>query len=319
LFQGTNFTEIFAATTPLEFVQAVTVTYQNVPATQPAERMKAVAREIARSGPDILGLQEVAILRTGAAAPATTVAADMLAILLQELANLGHHYLAVAILPGVDAEAPSTLGFDVRLTSQDVIITRADRWRPPLRLSNLQIRDYQAQLILHPAVGPPVTNRGGWASVDVGLPGQALRFVTTHLAFSTGFAPTVSLPQAKELLATAGHTKLPVILVGDSNSVASDPTDPSFVVYQSLIDAGFTDTWHKLHPNEPGYSCCQPDDLHNPISALSFRVDLVLTRGDLGAEAVSQVGNTPADRTPSGLWPSDHAGLVATIVPHGNH
>src|SRR3954447_490952 len=107
LFQGTNFTELLAATTPSEFVQAVTVTYQNVLATQPAERMKAVAREIARSGPDIVGLQEAAILRTGAAAPATAVAVDMLAILLQELANLGHPYVAAAILPGLDAEAPS--------------------------------------------------------------------------------------------------------------------------------------------------------------------------------------------------------------------
>ena len=42
----------------------------------------------------------------------------------------------------------------------------------------------------------------------------------------------MSLPEAKELLATAGNTKLPVILVGDYNTVASDPTDPSFVVYQ---------------------------------------------------------------------------------------
>jgi hypothetical protein len=26
------------------------------------------------------------------------------------------------------------------------------------------------------------------------------------------------------------------------------------------------------------------------------------------------VGDTTADKTPSGLWPSDHAGIVATLV-----
>src|SRR3954449_10183487 len=120
--------------------------------------MKVLTREIARSRPDVVGLQEVAILRTGAAAPATAVAVDMLTILLQELDNPGNTHVAVAILPGVDAEPPSTLGFDVRFTSQDAIITRADRWRPPLKLANLQIRDYLAQLLFHPAVGPPITD-----------------------------------------------------------------------------------------------------------------------------------------------------------------
>jgi hypothetical protein len=34
---------------------------------------------------------------------------------------------------------------------------------------------------------------------------------------------------------------------------------------------------------------------------------------------VNLIGDTPADFTPSGLWPSDHAGVVATLtLPEGD-
>jgi hypothetical protein len=85
LFMGTDFPELVAARTPEEFFQAVTTTYNNVLATKPAERMAAIAREIARLQPDLVGLQEAAILRTGRAPPATNVEFDMLQILLGEL------------------------------------------------------------------------------------------------------------------------------------------------------------------------------------------------------------------------------------------
>src|SRR6266700_5061209 len=127
LFMGTDFPELVAAKTLPEFIQAVTTTYNNVLATRPAERMAAIARELARLQPDLVGLQEAAILRTGSTPPATNVVFDMLQILLGELDKLGQHYVAVAKLAGLDAEVPSTLGFDVRFTVQDVILARTDR------------------------------------------------------------------------------------------------------------------------------------------------------------------------------------------------
>jgi hypothetical protein len=30
-------------------------------------------------------------------------------------------------------------------------------------------------------------------------------------------------------------------------------------------------------------------------------------------QAVQIIGNSPEDRTPSGLWPSDHAGLLSKL------
>lgn len=47
VYQGTNFDEVFAAQTPAEFVAAVTLTYNNILATDPAERAAALANEIA--------------------------------------------------------------------------------------------------------------------------------------------------------------------------------------------------------------------------------------------------------------------------------
>ncbi len=127
LFMGTDFPELVAARTPEEFFKAVTTTYNNVLDTMPAERMAAVALEIARLQPDLIGLQEAAILRTGPTPPATNVVFDMLQILLDALDKSGQHYVAVAIFSGLDAEAPSDRGFEVRFTVQDVILARTNR------------------------------------------------------------------------------------------------------------------------------------------------------------------------------------------------
>ena len=68
IYQGTSFTELITATTPPAFLAAVTTTRQNILATKPAERAAAIAREIARERPDLVALQEAAILRNSTGA-----------------------------------------------------------------------------------------------------------------------------------------------------------------------------------------------------------------------------------------------------------
>jgi hypothetical protein len=74
---------------------------------------------------------------------------------------------------------------------------------------------------------------------------------------------------------------------------------------------------------------CHASNLLDPRPTLSRRIDLVLFRGRRGdhddegqrnddggfvAKSAEVVGDEPADRlVPSGLWPSDHAGVVATL------
>jgi len=185
MYQGTNFEELFAATTPLEFVTGVTASYQEVLASKPAERAAAA-------------VLEATILRTGQA-PATDVASDQLQALLAELRRLGLHYETVAMLPGTDSEAPTLLGFDVRLTDRTHIIARADLAGPRLRTSNMQVQDYLVNSVINFPVGPPAISKAGWAAVDVTVSGHTLRFADTHLEV----IPPFTVQRAQAAVATA--------------------------------------------------------------------------------------------------------------------
>ena len=259
--EGTDFIELGAARTPAEFVAAVTTTYNNILATKPAERAAAMAREIASQRPDLVALQEASVLRTGSGRPATTIRSDLLQSLLDELAGLGQPYVAVAIVPGLDAEAPSTLGFDVQFTTQDAILVRADLLQTKLKVSNLQIQQFGGLACGASPIGPFAIPRG-WAAIDVRVGGSGFRFVTTHLDSAS---PAVRVAQARELLLTAANTGLPVVFAGDFNIDADSGLDPSFPGYQAVINAGFTDAWQikrgarsRLHLL-PGRERPQPD------------------------------------------------------------
>jgi endonuclease/exonuclease/phosphatase family metal-dependent hydrolase len=309
MYTGTFFRELLAATTPAEFVAAMTLTYQHILATRPAERAATIADEIARLEPDLVGLQQASILRTGTGPAATTVAFDLVQSLLTELAAKGRHYGIVAIVPGLDAEAPTTLGFDARVTTRDILIARTDLPASDFKLSNLQIRQYIAAPAAQTPVGP-FTDTSGFGAIDVTMRGRSFRFVTTHLDVH----PTLSFLQATELVATAANTTLPVILVCDCNATPDLPTNPTYASYQVIKNAGFIDAFRTAHPNDPGFTVAQAENLLNPISSLSARIDLVQFRGPFGISDVRVVGATPAERTPSGLWPSDHAGVAATLT-----
>lgn len=308
--EGTDYSALLTAGSPGAFVAAVTQTYNAIAATQPDARAKAMANEIATQHPDLVALQEASIVRTGTTPPATVVTSNLLTSLVNQLAVLGQHYAPVIVAKELDAEAPSTLGFNVRLTTQDVILARTDLPASQFSVSNPQAHPYATQLVVPTAVGPiPLTR--GWASVDVTLDGSTFRFVTTHL--DTGqLTPTIQFAQAQELLATAGDTPLPVIYAGDFNSSADDPSNPTFPTYQSLIDAGLSDAWTIANPADPGFTCCQAPDLLNTDPTLTDRIDLGLFTGPLGVDDAHLVGISPSDKT-NGLWPSDHAGLVVTF------
>jgi endonuclease/exonuclease/phosphatase family metal-dependent hydrolase len=181
------------------------------------------------------------------------------------------------------------------------LLARTDEKTADLKLSNPQSGTYAAALHLTTAFGQLTAPRG-WTSVDVKIRGKSFRFVDTHLE---AFSPLVRNPQAAELLAGPAATDLPVVAVGDFNSgPGGDPT-----AYGILLNGGFSDAWNA----GPGLTCCHPNDLHNPSPTLTKRFDLVLTRGGFETVSADVVGEELADRTPSGLWPSDHAGVVATL------
>ena len=272
--------------------------------------MKAIADEIAATQPLLVGLQEAALWRTGPVFqpdPATVVQADFVQMLLAALAERGLPYAALAVVSGSDAEVPTSLGIDVRLTLQDAILARTDLKTADLKLSNLQT-GYYKNYLSYPTVIGTITFPRQWASVDVKIRGKEFRFVTTHLE---AYHQAIRVAQAQELLALLAQSKLPIILVGDFNSQPADRVDAAYV----LLEGGLRDLWSVKYPSDPGFTCCQAPDLANPDSILDQRIDLILARGGFTVVDIQRVGEDPlTDKTPSGLWPSDHAGIVATVA-----
>jgi endonuclease/exonuclease/phosphatase family metal-dependent hydrolase len=213
------------------------------------------------------------------------------------------------VVPGFDAEV-ATPGLDAHFTVRDAILVRTDAAFGEIIFLDKHVQNFLINLSFPTPIGL-VTDRRGWAALDLIIRGRPFRFVTTHL--DSDFLP-VQIAQAAELIEKAGATILPLVIAGDFNANASNPTDPTHVVYQMLIDAGFSDAWKTAHPSLPGFTCCQDPGLLNPTSTLSQRIDLVMLRGAIGVEEIHLIGDSQADRTtPSGLWPSDHAGLAAAL------
>ena len=297
-------------------------------ATNFPERARALAFEIKKGAPLLVGLQEVALWRIGrpdgppalGGTPATHVVYDFLALLLGELGN-GDQYQPVVVQQEADLEAPTALGFDIRLTMRDVILVR--------RVGDVHVDaklsgNFVNNLTLPIAGGiSTVTSTRGWTAVDVVAKRRSFRFVNTHLEAFSNFYRSA---QAFELIAGPLATALPIVLVGDLNSAPDDPpfTEPGSPFnntnpYDILTapapgGGGLADTWPALHGNDPGFTCCQDADLRNVQSKLVQRIDhVMITDGD--AFRSHLLGDEPSDRTRSGLWPSDHAGVAADVAP----
>ena len=313
LYVGADLQVITGATSPEEVPLRVAQFYGAVLASDFPERAKAIAEEIKRHRPDLIGLQEVSLFRrqapsdfvTGTTEPnAETVTLDFLALLQSELASRGLNYHVAADVQNADAELPGLIDgqlIDVRLTDRDVILAREGVETTPVASDN-----YEVNLVVSVG-GVETTFLRGYAMVEAEVDGEEVTFVNTHL--ETTLAPPVQLAQAVELLAVLESVEEPVILVGDFNSAADGSTTETY----ALLAARYADAFVEARPGAPGPTCCQAADLLNLPSLLSERIDLILYRGEVEATEAYRVGKEPSDRTPSGRWPSDHAGVVALL------
>lgn len=313
IYIGTEVASLLSVNSLLELPTKVAAAWANVQATDFLERAAALADEIAARNPHLVGLQEVSLFRiqspsdflTVNETSATEVALDFLDTLLDELDARGLSYRAVATSIAIDLEAPMRVAGglldDLRLTDRDVILARTG-----VAISSVRSGNFTTNLNLSPGGGlPTVTLPRGWTSVNVTIGDRTFRFVSTHLEVPE-FDPDVQVAQANELLQELSGEQLPIIFVGDFNSAADGSSTPT---YGNLIDDGYTDVWTQ----GVGLTCCQNSDLRNPTSLLDKRIDLILFRGDFEVLSAAVVGAAPGDRTPSGLWPSDHAGVAATL------
>ncbi len=163
-----------------------------------------------------------------------------------------------------------------------------------------------------------------WADVRVGA--VRVRVIDTHLESQLS---SFAMLQARELVQTQVLTAdRPVILTCDCNSdpldtrtKAGEPIagikhqDP-YLFLTSVLD----DAWLESGNGSPGFTSGLNEEVNEPAPAsFTHRIDLVLTRGLGGAPAPADkavvVGTDPENRTQSGLWPSDHAGVVVRLRP----
>lgn len=337
VYLGADLGPLFTASTFPELVGRAGQVYAAMQATNFPERAGAIADQLAEERPDVVGLQEVALWETAPGTVLSPTAAftptyDFLPLLLDELAERGVPYEPVAGNTNFSGTLPIALGGPpplfpsstwARFTDHDVIIVRSGL--PDRHLSvdadSVREQNFDAELTIPswvPGV-PAFAVPRGWSSVDVTAKGVTFTFVNTHLeAFNDPTQPFghVRNLQAAELAAEVAASAHPPILVGDINS--RPPCDGfNTTAYQTLIGAGLAEVWPVVHPRDPcgGPTSGQAADLLNAQSGLDHRIDVVMYDPTGFTPVRTEViGDEQRDRsTPTGFWPSDHAGVVASL------
>ena len=311
--------------------------WEEVQANDFRERVVILVDEIEAARPDIIGLQEMARfltleLKRPEGSLEVTGVLDFQEILEEELKvrKLPYSFVAaqnntsVAVpVEGIDLDGgfiPTRL---VQLTIRDAAVVRNG-----LDVQAVSQGHYQAVMNLGvDAIGNPIELKRGWIRVDTTVRGVPYHFVSTHLEIQP--FSRIQEQQAQELLteivADLGGV---TVLMGDFNSNADGSFgDPSWTTtYGEITAAGFDDAWALANSGETsgGLTCCHESDLKNPDPTFDQRIDFVFLRASNlkgqgtrifpGLVDVEIVGADPSIRTtPSGLWPSDHAGLVVYL------
>jgi hypothetical protein len=302
--EGTDFAAIIGVfnnpnATATDFEKAVFATEDEVLKSDPFDRMRLVASEIAAAHPDLVGLQEAAVWNIPGGLPI-----DFLQMILVGLPN----YRAVLTVPEFQINIPGLVGF----IDREVILARIDE--PALQIISTGQGHYSAQVPLpaFPPLNLPASSiKLGWGYVNARTNGTPFRFITTQLEDGTNpISPLFALVQALQeiqLVYSPAFTFLPVIIGGDFNTVANDPSSPTFLTYRFMLANGFTDAWSLAHPNLAGPTCCQ-EDLLDPTPELTQRLDQVFMRNRVTAAGAQLVG---AEKVDDLSWPSDHVAVLA--------
>ena len=338
LYLGADLTPAIEAQNRDAFIEANWKILRDVTANDFPVRARGLAKEILKKKPDLVGLQEVALWRTGppslepllnssAKPTATAVRYDYLKELLARL-NKGKKLYRVAVVQDeFDFEAPANENgqpndgpnglikdaeINGRLTMRDAILVRTGAGVTFTR----KRMGHFSNLLVVKVSGVNVTVTRGWVAIDAKVRGShKFRFVNTHLeAFDPASeVPSIRARQAAELVASGGPatSKLPVILLGDLNSDDNTVESGDQQAYRTLLKAGM----RERSTGKP-LSCCLKSSLlavgaGGAVSNFDHQVDHVMTRDpkDIKLKSSSVTGRQPLN----GFWDSDHAGLFSSL------
>jgi endonuclease/exonuclease/phosphatase family metal-dependent hydrolase len=224
---------------------------------------------------------------------------------------------------------------------RDVILVRSDLYGKPVSFNcsgqeSLDGCNYRFIASAQLPGGGELRVERGFVGIDIKVQSNGYRLVNTHLEVrepdkDNSLSRVYQAAQAAELIATLKATtphSRTLLVIGDLNSSPEDveipgplplpePFDRGITPpYWQLVDAGFTDTWTRRPHFALGLTCCQAEDLLNRKSELYERIDLIFTQQPVWVEDMQVVGARQWDKTlPTRprLWPSDHAGVAATL------
>lgn len=323
IYVGANVDCVLSVQNPAEIPIKVAQAFQMLQATNFPERAKALANEVLLTRPDLIGLQEVSLIRIqspgdaimGGTVPADSVLYDYLDILMNALSAKGLNYSVAGIIQNADIEVPMLVNpnppafDDVRLTDYDVVLARHG-----IQVSNIQTANYQVFLSI-PIGNFQLDIPRGYVALDAKVGDKTYRFANTHLE---AFGEPIRLAQAQELVASLQNEANPIIMVGDFNDEAGSGS-----TYQYLVSQDYVDSWtENLIPFDPdGYTFGHDDDLMNPTANFTRRIDFIFAKSHvwhhnkrfIGPVFGIVVGDEYRNRTASGLWPSDHGGVAARL------
>ena len=304
---GTDFLFFFAY--PDDLAAAYAATVDELARSGFDSRAARLADTIASEKPYLVSLQEVTVwdyVTDGGSR--IQLLADQLELLIAALEVRGLHYKIVAVQPLTNLMLPVASNVNFHFLDRNVILARTDLSQAELALSNAR----QAQFLAtsEPLPGFPQVN--GWMSVDAKIRGKSVRFFATHLATQLLPSDPVQEAQGTELVEIASGSPFPVVLAGDFNSdmsglgIGPDQTPTA----SAIVTAGYTDAWTAVH--QPWEGLTWPlfwEDIYAgvyPDGAPVERIDLIFEKGleVLDAKVVGV----------SERYPSDHAGVVATLL-----
>ena len=243
-----------------------------------AARAAAMAREIERARPHVVGLQEVSKVDITLPPLGVDLHLDFLPTLLAELAARGLHYEVAVRVRNIEA-APFP---GVSLLDEDAILV--DRKR--VRMQETAAHSFTANI---GQVAPGVLLARGWVSAKIAIGNRAYTVASTHLE-SGDAAGTGSAPRGAGVGARAG-TRRP-----RADRAHGRPERRAGLAH--VPGAGGcgahgcvgTAAWDRRQ----GFTCCHAADLSNAAQQFTKRIDYVFVRD--GRERGTVTGVSPEDR-----------------------
>lgn len=297
-----------ATETLADDIPAIIGTVNEINAADWPTRVGALAAEIVRTRPQVIGLQEVWTVNVNLNPINVPVSLhlDFLEDLMDALAAAGMPYAVAAAVTSIDAQPNALVG----VTDRDVILV--DTERVTVTPGSVELHNFSANL---GEVAPKVALLRGWATIHATVDGMPMWITSTHLESGRNPGlPALRAAQVYELVSSLG-TRSPAVLLGDLNDDEGSP------MYGVVTGAGFRDAWREMRPGVAGLTCCHVEDLSNASAIGTFdqRIDYVFTRGlefenhaMLGS--VQVLGANASERVAGRLWPSDHAGVLASLL-----